>query len=74
MKVLNPDYLRAKSVEQIDMDGREANFRAWFVANKGNEDFSFEQIRAKYKKNENQWPDGMLHQKLLDWGFEVVND
>lgn len=74
MLVKNPDYIHVESAEQAAMKAKEADLRAWFAANTDKESVTFDQIRAKYNKTANQWPDGLIHQKLKEFGFEVVSD
>ena len=73
MRVKNPSFVKSETVEQSEITKKEAGLKAWFLANNDKEYVSFDQIRLKYKKTPEQWPNGMIHQKLLDWGFEVVD-
>ena len=72
MRVKNPSYAPSEPPEMADMSAREVAIKSWFAANADKETVTFEQLRTKYKKTAEQWPDGLIHQKLSDWGFEVV--
>lgn len=73
MRVINPDYIKPETTQEAAMSAQEASLRAWFAANTGTESATFDQVRAKYSKTKTQWPDGLIHQKLKDWGFTVVD-
>lgn len=72
MRVKNPNYAPPEPPEMADMSAREVTIKNWFAANADKETVTFDQIRARYNKTDKQWPDGLIHQKLSDWGFEVV--
>jgi len=73
MRVKNPDFIETESTESAEMTAKEADIRAWFAANTDKESVSFDQIRSKYNKTVAKWSDGVIHQKLVEWGFDVVN-
>ena len=73
MRVINPDYVRPEDGQEAAMSANEADLRGWFAANTGTEFATFDQIRTKYSKTEAQWPDGLIHQKLIEWGFSIVD-
>lgn len=73
MKVKNPDFVKVEKGEAAAMSAVEAQMRAWFSSNTDKETVSFDQIRVFFNKSESQWPDGLIHEKLIEWGFSVVD-
>lgn len=72
MRVKNPSYVKVESGAEVEVSSVEVQMRDWFSSNTDKESVSFDQIRAFFKKSSSQWPDGLIHSKLTEWGFAVV--
>lgn len=67
MKLLNPNYDEPPG----SLAGVKSQIDAFFLANVSTKFVTFDQLRDAFNKSKTQWPDGVIHQQLIKWGYTV---
>lgn len=71
MNLLNPHYVKATTPAEQEVNTYKAQIESWLVNNPDRESVTFDQIRGFFEKTKQEWPDGLIHSRLLKWGYEV---